>query len=45
MFGHSPDTFHFIRILDIECLNTTVVKNVPQFNHAFGISCNETIEV
>ena len=47
MLGYSPDALDLMRVFigDVESLNATVVLNVPQFDHTFGISRDETIQV
>jgi len=45
MFGHGSDTFDFVGVGDIECLNTAVVENVPELDHTLRISRYETVQV
>ena len=45
MLGNGSYALYFIRVRHVESLNTTVVKYVPELDHALGICRDEAVEI
>jgi len=45
VLGHSPDALDLIGISDIEGLYAAVIEDVPQLDHAFGVSRDKTVQI
>lgn len=45
MLRHSSDAFNLVGVGHVEGLHAGVVKDVPEFYHAFGVGCDEAVEI
>ena len=45
MLRHGPDALDLVGVRNIEGLNAAVVQDVPQLDHAFGVGCDEAVQI